>query len=87
LGSHRDAHNIITLRLKDEYFKEQLRARIHRTVDFDINHLDSKDSGGLQAVDMFSYGIFEAYERERWDWHHVFKDNIAFETVYFKQKK
>lgn len=36
---------------------------------------------------MFSYGIFEAYERERRDWFNVFKGKIAFRTVYLKQKK
>ncbi len=69
----------------NNYIQSQLEARISPTVPFDINHLDSKSNCGLQEVEMFSYGIFEGYERKRWEWFNVFKEKIAFLTIYLAE--
>ncbi len=65
----------------NSYIRSQLEARIHPTVPLYISHYDSREHGGLQAVDMFSYGIFEGYEKKRWAWFNVFEEKIAFSTV------
>jgi hypothetical protein len=67
------------------YVRSQLEARLHPTVPLHIGHHDSKEYGGLQAVDMFSYGIFQAYERKRVEWLSIFEEKIAFRTVYLAE--
>ncbi len=67
------------------YVRTQLEARLHPTVPLHIGHHDSKEYGGLQAVDMFSYGIFQAYERKRLEWLSVFEEKIAFRTIYLAE--
>ena len=69
----------------NSYIQSQLEARIQPTVPLDINHLDSCNNFGLQAADMFSYGVFQGHERRKWDWFNVFKEKIAFHTVYLPQ--
>jgi hypothetical protein len=66
----------------NNYIRSQLEARINPGVPLDINHLVSCDNCGLQAVDMFSYGFFETYERKKKDWLNVFQDKIGYYTVY-----
>lgn len=66
----------------NKYIQGQLEARIQPTVPFDINHLDSCNNCGLQAADIFSYGVFQGYERRRWEWFNTFKEKVAFYTVY-----
>ena len=66
----------------NRYIQSQMEARIQPTVPLDINHLDSCDNCGLQAADMFSYGVFQGYERRKWDWFNTFKEKVAFYTVY-----
>ncbi|OPY65607.1 MAG: hypothetical protein A4E57_03120 [Syntrophorhabdaceae bacterium PtaU1.Bin034] len=66
----------------NKYIQSQLEARIQPTIPFDINHLDSCNNCGLQAVDMFSYGVFQGYERRKWEWFNIFKEKVAFYTVY-----
>lgn len=58
------------------YIKQQVERKIDPLVRFHINHVDSQQNYGLQAVDMFSYGIFERFERERFDWYNVFEQKI-----------
>jgi hypothetical protein len=66
----------------NDYMKSQLGARINPALPFRIAHYDSVENAALQAADMFSYGIFEGYERERWEWFDLFKEKIAFTMVY-----
>jgi hypothetical protein len=66
----------------NSYIRSQLEARIHPAVPLYISHYNSREHGGLQAVDMFSYGIFEGYEKKRWAWFNAFKEKVAFSTVY-----
>lgn len=54
----------------------------------DIYHSDSQQSFGLQAVDMFCWGIFQKYERENMEWYTVFaEDKVKFEEGYVSQNK
>lgn len=48
----------------------------------DIYHWNSKDVAGLQAVDMFSLGIFQKYERRKHEWFNVFKEKIKYDSLY-----
>ncbi|MCL6472714.1 MAG: DUF3800 domain-containing protein [Firmicutes bacterium] len=66
----------------NDYIRRQLEARLDPKVPLDIYHWSSHESEGLQAVDMFCWGIFEKYERQNTAWYDVFKDKIKFETKY-----
>lgn len=46
----------------NEYIIKQLEGRLAPHIPFDIYHEDSKAVGGLQAVDMFAWGIHRKYE-------------------------
>lgn len=71
----------------NEYIVKQLEGRIAPNIPFDIYHEDSKKIAGLQAVDMFAWGIRRKYELEDKEWFDVFKNKIAFDDVYLKNKK
>ncbi|MDI6751703.1 MAG: DUF3800 domain-containing protein [bacterium] len=66
----------------NNYIQRQLEARIDPNIPLDIYHWNSEESGGLQAVDMFCWGIFEKYERKRLDWFNIFKSKIRYDSVY-----
>jgi hypothetical protein len=57
--------------------KKYLEGKIDPRVKLHINHLCSQDNYGLQAVDMFCYGIFLKFERDKDEWFEVFKDKIT----------
>ena len=47
-----------------------------------IMHEPSHQNAGLQAVDLFSWGIFRKYENGDFDWYECFADNVALEVEY-----
>jgi len=60
----------------------QIQKRLPVNVPFEIFHQHSFENRGLQAVDLFSWGIFRKYERGDESWYAAFKDRLAFEEVY-----
>lgn len=66
----------------NNYIRRALEARINPKVPLDVYHWDSKTTHGLQAVDMFAWGIFQKYERHHQDWFNIFKDKIVFNEPY-----
>lgn len=66
----------------NEYIRQQLEARLNPDVPFDIYHWSSYENCGIQAVDMFSWGIFEKYERKRNEWQEVFKEKVKYDSIY-----
>lgn len=68
----------------NQYLATQLEARLPLNVPFNISHEDSKANTGLQAVDLFCWGIFRKYERSDTDWYQLYADKIAFETEYLR---
>lgn len=70
----------------NNYIRRQLQSRINPNTPLFINHLDSIQSLGLQACDMFCWGIFQTYERSNKDWYDIFeKDKVKFNELYFGQ--
>jgi hypothetical protein len=59
----------------------QVRASIDPLVPLDIFHVASHESPGLQATDMFVWGIFRKYERGDNDWYEVFKHKLHSEKL------
>jgi len=63
------------------YIRRQLEAELDPKIPLNIYHFSSIESGGLQAADMFSYGIFEKHERRRMDWLNIFKEKLMYDSV------
>jgi len=68
----------------NEYIIRQLEGRIAPKIPFDIYHEDSKKIGGLQAVDIFAWGIHRKYENKDLEWYKIFDEKIALDKQYLK---
>jgi hypothetical protein len=66
----------------DNYVVSQIKGLIDPLVPLDIIHVNSNESPGLQAVDMFAWGIFRKYERKDLDWFNVFKARVCLDRLY-----
>ncbi|EQD25412.1 MAG: hypothetical protein D084_Lepto4C00152G0001, partial [Leptospirillum sp. Group IV 'UBA BS'] len=66
------------------YLANQLKGRIDPLVPLDIFHWISHENPGLQAVDLFSWGIFRKHERGDDAWRSLFAEKIRFDDIYLK---
>ena len=66
----------------NQYLANQLEGRLPLNIPLVLSHEDSKTNSGLQAVDLFCWGIFRKYERQDSEWYAHYKDKIVFETEY-----
>lgn len=66
------------------YIVRQLEGRIDPKVPLDIYHHSSHENLGLQAADLFCWGIFRSYERKDRTWRDVFAAKIRYDDVYLK---
>ncbi len=67
--------------------RAQLESRIPLNVPLDINHYTSHENKLLQAVDLFSWGIYRKYEAGDTEWYDAFREKVAFEQVHPENKK
>ena len=68
----------------NSYVANQLEAMLPLNVPLNIYHERSHDNQGLQAVDLFCWGIFRKFEMGDSAWYDVYRDAIVFETEYLK---
>jgi hypothetical protein len=68
----------------NQYLINQLEALLPLNTDLNIVHLTSHESTGLQAVDLFCWGIFRKYENNDMEWYKVYGDKVGFETEYLR---
>ncbi len=66
----------------NRYIEEQLKSRLPPNIPLNISHLSSQESHGLQAVDMFSCGIYRKYERKKMDWWNVFQGKVVKDILW-----
>jgi len=66
----------------NQYLANQLEGRLPLNVPLNLHHEDSKTSAGLQAVDLFCWGIFRKYEQDDVEWYAHYASKIVFETEY-----
>lgn len=66
----------------NQYVQNQLRDRLSPNVPLDIFHLSSQDAAGLQAVDMFCYGIYRKYEMGDQTWYRLFQGKVLKDSLY-----
>lgn len=70
----------------NQYLTRQLQAFLAPHIPLNIYHSPSEDSAGVQAADMFCWGIFRKCERGDEEWYRVFRRKIRFERVYLLPK-
>ena len=70
------------VRAFNAYMLQHLKANIDPLVPLDIFHVPSQESPGLQAADMFSWGVFRKHERGDQEWYGVYSGKISSEAVY-----
>ena len=68
----------------NNYVANQLEALLPLEVPLNIYHERSHENAGLQAVDLFCWGIFRKYEQRDNQWYREFRAKIAFETEYLR---
>lgn len=67
----------------NSYIRRQLEGRLSPNVPLDIYHRQSHENGGLQAADLFCWGIFQKYERQDLRWYDVFaKSKVRFDEQF-----
>jgi len=62
----------------NSYIRRQLEGRLSPSVPLDIYHWLSHENYGLQAADLFCWGIFQKYERQNDEWLDVYNDKVRF---------
>lgn len=68
----------------NSYVANQLESLLPLNVPLNIYHESSQENAGLQAVDLFCWGIFRKYESRDLEWYRSFAKAIAFETEYLR---
>lgn len=68
----------------DRYVLSNLQGKIDPKIPLIISHRDSQEDLCLNAVDLFSWGVFRKYEKKDLDWYEVFKGKIRYEDLYLK---
>jgi hypothetical protein len=66
----------------NRYMTDQMAGYLSVRAPFDIHHQDSKQDKGIQAVDLFCWGIHRKYEHNDEEWYRLYKEKIRYETVY-----
>jgi tRNA G18 (ribose-2'-O)-methylase SpoU len=66
----------------NEYILRQIKARFDPKISLIVYHTDSKQNLGLQAVDLFCWGIFRKYEAKDKNWYNIFKEKIIYDKQY-----
>lgn len=66
----------------DNYLIRQVSSRVEPQIPLDIDHHLSHEDLPLQAVDLFSWGIFRKYEKSDREWFDVFRSKIKYDDVY-----
>lgn len=92
LSSVAPAVTLVTDRCKNKeeirdfnsYVANQLESLLPLNVPLNIYHECSQANPGLQAVDLFCWGIFRKYESGDAAWYERFAGRIAFETEYLR---
>ncbi len=69
------------------YILKQIKAFINPLVPLDIFHVPSQSSPGLQAADVFAWGVFRKYELGDMQWYEVFRGRLRSERLYMPKKE
>ena len=64
------------------YIVRQLQGRLNPKTLLHIDHVESQKEPGLQAADLFAWGIFRKYEKGDATWFAVFQEKVRFDEQY-----
>lgn len=64
------------------YIATQLQGRLDPRVPLNVYHHRSTENPGLQAADLFSWGIFRKHERNDAAWFDVFRSKVRYDGRY-----
>ena len=70
----------------NQYVKNQIEGLLPLNTGLMVEHLNSQESSGLQAVDLFCWGIFRKYEFDDPGWYEIYRSKVRYETEYFPKK-
>lgn len=70
----------------NHYIQSYLRENIAKKTILNIYHVKSEESFGIQAVDLFCWGIARKYSHLENAWYDIFKHRIRFEGIYLEKK-
>jgi len=71
----------------NSYIRRQLEAKIDPKIPLEIRHVDSNTDGGLNVVDLFSWGIFRKYERKDVEWYEIYRKNTIRYSLFAIKKE
>jgi hypothetical protein len=81
-----DVVTLIVDKSKNKYgmkiFDDYLKRQLNLDIPFFIHHYSSSASRGLQAVDLFCWGIYRKYEHQDVEWYQAFESAISCEEAY-----
>lgn len=66
----------------NSYIRRQLEGRLPPNIPLDIYHWKSHENYGLQAADLFCWGIFQKHERQKLEWFDVFASKVRFDEQF-----
>lgn len=66
----------------NRYIENALKARLDPKVPLNIRHENSAVYKGIQAADLFSWGIFRTYERSDYVWFDMFKNKVRYNELF-----
>lgn len=69
----------------NQYVVNQLEALLPLNVRLNIDHLSSHESAGLQAVDLFCWGIARKDGLGDKEWYAVYEGKVSFTTIYLPE--
>ncbi|PKN51734.1 MAG: hypothetical protein CVU55_09805 [Deltaproteobacteria bacterium HGW-Deltaproteobacteria-13] len=70
----------------NQYIYRELESKIDPAVPLNIYHVNSIENCALQAVDLFSYAVFEKHERRKKEWYDIIKGKIRYDSIYLPDK-
>lgn len=70
----------------NQYVQNQIEALLPLNTGLIIEHLKSYESPGLQAADLFCWGIFRKYEFKVEQWYNIYSGKIRYETEYLPEQ-
>jgi hypothetical protein len=68
----------------NQYLQNYIEGQLPLNTGLSIEHLSSHEDPGLQAVDLFCWGIARKYNRRDTQWYDCFADKIHFEDEYLR---
>lgn len=68
----------------NQYLANQLEALLPLNIPANIYHENSSANAGLQAVDLFCWGVFRKYEHGDIAWYREYGSRIRYETEYLR---